>query len=196
MSTNPGLATADSTTQAPATGNGSGAAADALPTLYCANHPDRETLLRCNRCEKPICLECAVQTPVGYRCKECVREHQNVYFNATPKDDWIAFGIALLVSAIATPIVGFFLGVSGWFSFLIAFLAGGAAGTALAQIIRQSVKRRRSRNMRWFALAGILLGIVVGSLVAAAFFGFMPLFIISVWIFAGLAIASALPFLR
>ncbi|MGL4648250.1 MAG: hypothetical protein ACRC1H_02480, partial [Caldilineaceae bacterium] len=131
-------------------------------------------------------------TPVGYRCKECVREHQNVYFNALPKDDWIALGIAFVVAAIATPIVAFFLGVAGWFSYIIAFLAGGAAGSALAQIIRQAVQRRRSRNMRWFATAGILLGIVAGS----AVLGFAPLFMISVWIFAGLAIASMVGFLR
>jgi len=85
-----------------------------------------------------------------------------------------------------------FLGVVGWFSILIAILAGGAAGSALAQIIRQAVKRRRSRNMRWFALAGILLGMGIGS----ALLGFAPLFMIAVWVFAGLAIASALPFLR
>ena len=36
-------------------------------SLTCANHPDRETLLRCNKCGKPICISCAVRTPVGYR---------------------------------------------------------------------------------------------------------------------------------
>src|SRR5688572_1664775 len=35
-------------------------------TLYCVNHPDTETLLRWNRCERPICLRCAVLTDVGY----------------------------------------------------------------------------------------------------------------------------------
>ncbi len=38
--------------------------------MVCANHPNRETMLRCNRCEKPICIHCAVLTEVGYRCKE------------------------------------------------------------------------------------------------------------------------------
>ncbi len=40
---------------------------------YCANHPGVETSLRCNKCGKPICAKCAVRTPTGYRCKECVR---------------------------------------------------------------------------------------------------------------------------
>lgn len=167
-----------------------------LPTLYCANHPDVETLLRCNKCNKPICLKCAVQTPVGYRCRECVREQQDVYYNATGGDNWIAAGVSFVVSAVATPIVGFFLAVTGIFSWIIAFVAGGAAGSALAQIIRQAVGRRRSRTMRWFALAGIIVGMLVGSAVAIAFLGFNPLRVISVWIFTALAVASCLPFLR
>lgn len=166
------------------------------PVLHCANHPDVETYLRCNRCNKPICLQCAVQTPVGYRCKECVREQQDVYYTATTRDDMVALGVSFLLSAVATPIVGFFLAVTSWFSWIIAFLTGGAAGSILAQIIRQAVGKRRSRNMRWFALAGIILGLLVGAGIAIAIFGFNPLYVISVWIFTGLAIASLLPFLR
>ncbi|MEN6392186.1 MAG: B-box zinc finger protein, partial [Anaerolineaceae bacterium] len=33
---------------------------DNPPTLYCTNHPQTETSLRCNRCDKPICTKCAV----------------------------------------------------------------------------------------------------------------------------------------
>ena len=51
-------------------------------TLYCYVHPDRETGLRCNRCERPICADCAVLTPTGYRCKECVREQKKVFDTA------------------------------------------------------------------------------------------------------------------
>ena len=172
------------------------AAADEHPVLYCANHPETETLLRCNRCDKPICIKCAVQTPVGFRCRECVRNQQSVYFNAAPSDNLVAFGVAFLLTAIATPLVGFFLAVAGWFSFLIAILAGSAAGSALAQIVRRAISRRRGRNLRWFALAGILLGMIVGSVAALFAAGFFPLFYVPVLIFGGLAIASAMPFLK
>ncbi|MQC24840.1 MAG: hypothetical protein DWG81_02705, partial [Chloroflexi bacterium] len=30
---------------------------------FCANHPDRPTALRCNKCAKPICPGCALHTP-------------------------------------------------------------------------------------------------------------------------------------
>jgi hypothetical protein len=137
-----------------------------------------------------------VQTPVGYRCKECVRQQQDVYYNGTTSDNLVAMAVAFAVVTIATPIVGFFLAVSGFFSWIIAFLAGGAAGSLLAQVVRGAVKRRRSRNMRWFALAGIILGVLAGSLIAMIFLGFNPIGVLAVWIFVVLAIASALPFLR
>lgn len=37
----------------------------------CYRHPDRETLLACSHCERPICTACATQAPVGLRCPEC-----------------------------------------------------------------------------------------------------------------------------
>ena len=70
---------------------------DTIPTLRCANHPDRETMLRCNRCDKPICYQCAVRTPVGYRCKECVRTQQNVYYNGNSGDLLIGGAVALVL---------------------------------------------------------------------------------------------------
>lgn len=39
----------------------------------CFRHSDRETYLRCHRCERSICTDCMVSAAVGYQCPECVR---------------------------------------------------------------------------------------------------------------------------
>jgi hypothetical protein len=62
-------------------------------TLFCYRHPSRETMLRCNNCGQPICTQCAILTPTGYRCPECVRGQQKK-FNTAGALDFILAPIA------------------------------------------------------------------------------------------------------
>ncbi len=119
-------------------------------TLYCANHPDRETHLRCNRCEKPICTQCAVLTPTGYRCKECVRGQQKIFETAKTIDYPVAFIITAVLSYLGrrlAPYAGFF----------IIFLAP-VAGVIIAEIVRFAVRRRRSRTLSQIVILAAILG--------------------------------------
>jgi len=124
--------------------------------LYCANHSNRETVLRCNRCNKPICTQCAVQTPVGYRCKECVGRQQSTFYTGGAVDYVIAAAIALILGGLATFLMTM---LRSWF---IAIILGPAFGIGIAEAVRLAVRRRRSR----YLAAVVGAGIVVASLPA------------------------------
>lgn len=47
---------------------------EALPVPVCPRHPDRESYVRCQRCERPACAECQRDAAVGIQCVDCVRE--------------------------------------------------------------------------------------------------------------------------
>ena len=44
----------------------------------CYRHPDRETGVSCSSCDRPICTDCMIPTPVGMRCPECARQKTQV----------------------------------------------------------------------------------------------------------------------
>lgn len=133
--------------------------------LYCKNHSHTETLLRCNKCNEPICMKCSVQTAVGYRCKECIRDVQDKYFNAESLDYPIAFITSLLITALVSPIASLLLGSLGlFFVIIIMVLVGSGAGGVLAQIVRRAVGNRRGRYLRQFMLGGVVVGLLIGLL--------------------------------
>jgi membrane associated rhomboid family serine protease len=42
----------------------------AAETRYCYRHPNRETLVSCSECGRPICEDCMTFAPVGIRCPD------------------------------------------------------------------------------------------------------------------------------
>jgi hypothetical protein len=146
---------------------------DTQTTLYCANHPSVETSLRCNNCEKPICPKCAVLTPTGYRCRECVRSQQKVFNTATWFDYPLAFIIAAILSYIGSFLVSFV-------SFFVIFVAP-IAGMVIAEAVRFVIRRRRSKSLFITAAAGAALGSLplwlplLFGLLMGANFGFLSL---------------------
>ena len=131
-------------------------------TMVCANHPDRETSLRCNRCGKLICAQCAVHTPVGYRCRECVRGQQKELETARQLD-YVIVGI---ISLVGVGVAIFLLNHLGWWGFFIAPVVGGG----LADLVRRAVGGRRSRYLPLASVIGGAVGLLLN--LVFPFFGF------------------------
>jgi len=126
-------------------------------TLYCYVHPNRETALRCNNCNRPICASCAIRTPTGYRCKECVKGQQQIFDTAEWYDYIIGFVVAGFLSGLASFLVTLVGGIGffGWF-----LIAAGAptAAALIAEILRVALRKHRSRNLFITVAVGIVLG--------------------------------------
>ncbi len=142
-------------------------------TLYCYNHPTRETSLRCNNCNRPICASCAVRTPTGYRCKECVRKQEKIFDTSEWYDYLVGFIVASVLSGIAAFLVTLVGGIGfiGWF-----LIAAGAptAGVAIAEGVRAVTGKRRSKSLFITVAVGVVFGalpVILFQALALQFFG-------------------------
>jgi len=122
-------------------------------TLFCANHPQTPTALRCNRCGKLICAKCATRTPVGYRCRQCVTTQQQIFETAV----WYDYVLAVVCSAPLAAIAGFLVTQLTFFAIFLAPVVGGV----VAEVVRFAVRRRRGRYLSLVAAGGFALGSAV-----------------------------------
>ena len=146
---------------------------------YCAKHPDRDTGLRCNRCERYMCVECAVRTPIGYTCRECVRGHEDRFYAGTLADYALVAAVSVAggaVAALATLFIGGFL--------IVGLLLGPALGGAVAQAALAITGRRRGRHSGLVCAGGIL----AGGLICSLFMGGLSVFTL---LYLGLACSAA-----
>jgi len=126
---------------------------------YCEVHPDRETALRCNKCGRYMCPECAVQTPVGYRCRQCVRQHEDKFYKGTQSDDVKVFAVCAGLMAVA----GGIMSAIG-FGLFLALIVGFPVGGAISEVALRAVERRRGRYSGQIGAAGAAIGGLVGAL--------------------------------
>lgn len=136
------------------------------PTYRCARHPNVETVLRCSRCETPICPSCLVYTPVGARCPDCGKGGPNPIYQITPSVFARAAGVAIagaLIGALVWLILsrvffgGFFL-----------FILGGPIGYGIGETMSRAAKWRRGPVLMALAGASAAAAYLIG--IGAAFF--------------------------
>jgi membrane associated rhomboid family serine protease len=101
---------------------GWGAAAEVAPSCY--RHPGTATFIRCQRCERPVCIQCQVQAPVGVICPECLSQAQA----RTPRVGREALG----GRANQTPVVTYSLIAITAFFYVLQWIPGLDATSYLA----------------------------------------------------------------
>jgi hypothetical protein len=135
--------------------------------LYCYRHPKSETYVRCGRCDQPICPKCAVQGPVGFRCRQCGLVKSATLSSFTPQQLLLGSGIALGGGGI----VGYLGGSIGFYSIFIAFFAGAF----IAEGFVRFVGLKRGPLPRLMLYGGLLAGFAVGALLqVSTFLGGLP----------------------
>lgn len=147
-----------------------------MTATHCYVHPNRETSLRCNSCDRPICVSCAIRTPTGYRCKECVKGQQKKFETAEWFDYVFGFSVAGILSLIASILAGLVSGF-GFFLYFLVFAAASTVGVIIAEAVRFVTRRHRSRALYLTVVAGMLLGAVpfiIASLVMGSFWELIP----------------------
>jgi membrane associated rhomboid family serine protease len=96
-----------------------------VPTCY--RHPDRETWIRCQRCDRPICPDCMNEASVGHQCPDCVAEGRRTQRSAvtafggsaaagragTVTRALIGVNVAVMILSVATGGIGAVAG-GGW----------------------------------------------------------------------------------
>jgi len=130
-------------------------AASAHEVLYCVNHPQTETLLRCSKCLDPICPKCAVHTPVGFRCPKCARVARSPLYVLAPQDYLVALAVAGSLSLLAGAVM---VQLGLLFALLLAVPAGGL----IAEAVLRGTRGKRGRSVQLITAICIALGAVFG----------------------------------
>ena len=95
-----------------------------VPTCY--RHPDRESYIRCQRCDRAICPDCMRDAAVGFQCPGCVAEGKK-----TTRSGRTAFGGLRPTNASTTSGVLIAINAAVW----IAILVTGGAGSRLVDLL-------------------------------------------------------------
>ena len=136
--------------------------------LTCYRHPDRETQLRCNKCDRPICSSCAVRTPTGYRCPDCIREMEKK-FDTAQFSDYVFSCLLSAAIAYGGSYISRFL---GFFTLLIAPVISMLISEGVLKVTHGRSSTMLSRLVLMSAIVGSLPLLLIGLYQVAAFLSF------------------------
>ncbi|MEW6092414.1 MAG: hypothetical protein AB1531_00470 [Chloroflexota bacterium] len=156
---------------------------DSPAPVYCANHPGVETSLRCNRCNKPICPRCAVRTPTGYRCQECVHNQQKIFVTAQWPDYLVGFLAGGFLSLLASLLVLLVGGITSFFAWIVIAAGAPTVAIGIAEALRFVTRKHRSRPLFITILVSIILGAAPVVIYLLLTFNFWSLIFQGIYLF-------------
>jgi len=124
--------------------------------LHCVNHPQRETALRCGKCERPMCIDCLVHTPVGLRCRQCANIKRLPIYDVAPGRLLLAAAAGLAVGVIGGAV--FFAVVGAFALWLSPFF-----GLAIGEVVSVAANRKRGPSLQVVTVAAIVVGAILGK---------------------------------
>ena len=155
--------------------------------MQCTFHKDSETLLRCSKCELPICDRCAVQTPVGARCPECANVQRIPTYNLSTRQLVQAIGVSMVVGLV----LGLVLGLcENLIPFRMTWIYVPASFVSSGYVIGASISRvtnhKRAPVLQGLAIGGYAVAFMMYAMVAPQDL------VIGFYTLAGLALGGAL----
>jgi hypothetical protein len=133
------------------------AEAEAAPAV-CYRHPGRETAVSCSNCERPICTDCMVYTPVGIKCPDCAKMPRSALVRMKPRR------AARAVVAVGLAGIGIGLGMlllQAAFGLFFTLILGYLIGLAMSEIVLWASGRYRGRSSALIAVGGCIWSYVV-----------------------------------
>ncbi len=129
----------------------------------CSYHPNVMTGLRCSRCGKPICPQCAVRTPVGLRCPDCAGVRGLPTYR-TPASSLAKAAGAGLAVAVGTAILWRFF--PEWQFYLCLLMGFGVVET-----IARFSGNKRGADLQFLAMGIVTIGFLLSRVLLAQRFG-------------------------
>lgn len=121
------------------------------------------TRLRCSRCGKPICPQCAVRTPVGLRCPDCAGVRGLPTYR-TPASSLARSAGAGLAVAVGTALLWRFF--PEWQFYLCLLMGFGVAET-----IARFSGNKRGADLQLLAIGIVTIGFLLSRVLLAQRFG-------------------------
>ncbi|MCD0443480.1 rhomboid family intramembrane serine protease [Glycomyces sp. A-F 0318] len=94
----------------------------------CYRHRNRQTYLRCVRCDKPICADCRIDAPVGFQCPDCVAEGRRTM--RRPRSSFGGGARAGAAGTVTKVLIGANIAV-----FALAIISGGSIDALMSSVL-------------------------------------------------------------